>query len=195
MARGTQLQPWKVLQSTEVFSADPWVKISVHQVQLPDGKVVPDYYQVGLPEFTVIYAETIGGKVIVERLYKHGIGKITLTLPAGSIAEGEDPLANAKRELMEETGYRAEDWRPLGSFVINGNYGCGKAHLFTADRAVQVAEPDSGDLEDMEILLLTPAELLAQLWDGGIDSLSTVAAIFLSTNSNKIQSERHGDLG
>ena len=178
----SNLQPWKVLKSEDLFVANPWIALSVHQVRLPDDRVVDDYYQIELPEFAMIYARTSDDKVIVERMYKHGLRKVVLTLPAGLLESGEQPLMSAQRELLEETGYRADEWRGLGSFVINGNYGCGKAHLFEAIGAHQVAEPHSGDLEQMEIVLMKPHELVDALGRGYIETLGAAALIALATN-------------
>ena len=61
----------------------------------------------------IVFAQTSSGKVIVERQYKHGIGKVSLTLPAGAVEDSEQPLAVAQRELKEETGYTSKDRRPL----------------------------------------------------------------------------------
>ena len=178
----SRLQPWEVLKNQELFVAEPWIKLSVQQVRLPDGRVVNDYYQIRLPEFTVIFAQTAGGGVIMERLYKHGVGEVSLVLPAGLIENGEDPLAAAQRELLEETGYTSDDWQPLGSFVEHGSYGCGKAHLFVARNAQQVADPDSGDLEDMEIILMKPEDVVNAICNGDVALLGTVAVIALATN-------------
>lgn len=176
------LKPWKVLESQEIFAVDPWIKLSVDRVLLPDGKIINDYYQIKLPEYAVIFAETAQDSVVVLRLYKHGVGKVSLVLPAGSVEAGEQPLASAQRELLEETGYSAEDWGILGSFVVNGNYGCGRAHLFVARNARQIAEPDSGDLETMEVILMQPDEVLDAVRRGEVAGLGTVAAIALALN-------------
>jgi ADP-ribose pyrophosphatase len=176
------LQPWEVLQTQDLIVAPPWLKLSVHQVRLPNGKVVNDYYQIQLHEFAVIFAQTTDGRVIMERQYRHGAGRVTLVLPAGSIEPSETPLAAAQRELLEETGYTSNDWRPLGSFVVHGNYGCGKAHLFAAHDAQQVAEPDSGDLEDIEIILMNVGDLVDSVRNGDVALLGSAAAIALATN-------------
>ena len=96
------LKPWRVLQNREVFAANPWIRVSVQTVELPDGKLVDDYYHIDLGEYVVVFAQTIDGQVIVERQYKHGIGEVTLTMPSGSIDRGEAPLVAAQRELLEE---------------------------------------------------------------------------------------------
>jgi ADP-ribose pyrophosphatase len=173
---------WQVLTTRTIYSAPPWVTLSLQQVRLPDGHVVLDYHQLQLPEYTVIFAETTDGRVIVERQYKHGVGAVTLMLPAGLVESGEAPLTAAQRELLEETGYTAEGWVSLGSFVPNANYGCGKAHFFRAHHARRVAKPASGDLEEMEILLMPVSELIDALARGQIHVTSVAAAIAMASN-------------
>jgi ADP-ribose pyrophosphatase len=177
---GRKLEPWVILNSRNVFVAAPWIRVSLQQVRLPDGRVVDDYHQVALPGYAVIFAQTSDGRVIVERQYKHGVGEHTLVLPSGIIDKDEEPLLGAKRELTEETGFASEEWRSLGSFVVNGNYGCGKAHLFTARNARQVARADAGDLEHTDILLMRVDELTDAVRGGQVVVLGTVAAIALS---------------
>jgi len=154
----------------------------VHQVRLPDGRVVEKYHQVTLPEFVIIVARTPDDRVIVERHYKHGVGEVTLSLPAGMREGGEDPLVCAQRELLEETGYTSEDWRALGRFVENGTYGCGTAHIFLARDARRVTEPADIDFEEPEILLMTPDEIVEAVRNGSIVIISSVAAFALATN-------------
>ncbi|MHB8731897.1 MAG: NUDIX hydrolase [bacterium] len=179
---GRALEPWTVLGTTQVYSAPPWVTVSVDRVRLPDGRVIDDYRQVTLPEFVVIFAQTPDGRVIVQRQYRHGVRAVTLTLPAGMREPGEDPLACAQRELLEETGYASDDWRPLGTFVPNGTYGCGTAHFFAARGIRRVAERATDDLEETEMLLLTVEELAAAIRGGGAVILSTVAVLALATH-------------
>ena len=174
--------PWVVLKTEEVFSAPPWVKLSVQQVRLPDGRLVGEYHQIMLPEFVVIVAQTGDLHLIVERQYKHAVAEVTLAFPAGMLEDGEDSLVCAQRELMEETGYASDDWQPLGRFVANGNYGCGVAHLFLARNARWVKEPNAVDLEATEILLMTPHDVARAVRDGDLVVLSSAAAFALATN-------------
>ncbi len=174
--------PWEVLNTKVVYSAPPWVRLAMDQVRLPDGRVVDGYHQVALPEFVIIVAHTPDGRVIVERLYKHGVGEVTLTLPGGMREEGKDPLVCARRELLEETGYASDDWRALGQFVENGTYGCGTAHVFLARNAVRIGDPAASDLEEIEMLLMTPRDVADAVRSGRIVVLSSVAAFALATN-------------
>jgi len=175
-------QSWEVLKDNLIYDAPPWVKLSVQQVRLPNGKVVDNFHRVEMPEYAVVVAKTANGRMIMERQYKHGLDKVSLMLPGGLIEPGEEPIAAAKRELIEETGYSAENWQSLGFFVANANYGCGKAHVFTAENAKKMKDPNSGDLEDMEIVLMKLESLAVAVRSGEIMSLSAMAAIALATN-------------
>lgn len=183
-------QPWKVLQTREIFVAEPWLKLSVDQVLLPDGKIVDDYYQIDLTEYVVIFARTEIGEAIMLRSYKHGVGDVCLVLPAGSMEKSEQPVESARRELLEETGYSADEWDSLGSFVVHGNYGCGRAHLFAARGARKIAEPDSGDLETMEVVLMQPEEVLDAVRQGEVAGLGSVAAVALALNPAYVTGEQ-----
>jgi ADP-ribose pyrophosphatase len=174
--------PWLVLNDTEVYSAPPWISVHRQQVRLPTGRIVDDYHQIILRDYAVVLARAADGKFITERQYKHGIGKVSLTLPGGVIEPGEEPLTAAKRELLEETGYEADDWRPMGAYVSDASYGCGKVHLFSAGHARRIAQPKSGDLEDMEIVLMDSSALAAAVWNGEILAVSAVAAVAWALN-------------
>lgn len=177
-------QTWKVLSDEEVFQQPPWIRVFRQIVRLPNGQVVEDYHRIQLIDFVLIVASTESGQLLVERQYKHGIGRVSLLLPAGGIGEGEEPLVAAQRELLEETGYAAEDWQCVGTLVANANYGCGTAHVFTAHKARPVAPPKSGDLEDLEILLLYPKQVHQAIRSGEIAAMSVVTAFLLAMQSD-----------
>jgi ADP-ribose pyrophosphatase len=183
------LKSWEVLETKEIFVDEPWVRLSVQQVRLPDGRIIDDYYQIALVEYTSVYAQTADGKVLLERQYKQGVGKVTFTVPQGKIEKNEDPLASAQRELLEETGYASDDWQSLGSFICSANYGCGKAHIFIARNARKVTEPNSGDLEEMEVVLMKPKDIVDMIHRGEIHTLGTVAAIAIAQNPSFASTE------
>jgi ADP-ribose pyrophosphatase len=171
-----RFKPWKILQSREVYSAPPYLRVDVQQVELPDGTVIDDYHHIEMGESAVVYAQTADGTIVVQRQYRQGVGGTTISLPAGGVEKGEAPVEAARRELLEETGYQAEDWQLMGTFVGNANYGAGRIHIFRASGAHLVSEPESDDLEDTEILLLSVEELTAALMLGEIKVMGAAVA-------------------
>jgi len=172
---------WDVLSDTLCFTALPWVEVVREAVRLPTGRVIEDYYRVGLPEFAVIVAWTREGQLVMVRGYKHGTRSITLSAPAGLVEQGESPRAAAERELREETGFESSDWKRLGSFVVDGNHQCGTAHVYVARSAEQTAPPQNpDDTEQLVVELLTPSQFLTAALSGEVGLLNAVGAVALA---------------
>lgn len=150
-------------------------------MQLPNGQVIPDWIHVELPAYAMVVAIRRDLQALTIRSYKHGDGQVSRRLPAGYLEPGEEPIAAARRALLEETGYTAADWTHLGSFTVDGNRGCGTAHLFLATGAERVADADSGDLEEIIIEPVRLGDLSDAVRTGQITALSTAAAICLAS--------------
>ena len=174
------MKPWTTLDRRVEFSGGPIREIVRETVQLPDGRIIPDFYTARMGDYALVYAVTTEGKVLVLRQYKHGLGRVCLTFPGGYVAPGEDPAVAAERELLEETGYRGGKLTSLGSFVTNANQGCNTAHLFRVDGCQRECDPDSGDLEEMELTQFEPAELLGPSQFAEMGVLSYVTLVLLA---------------
>jgi ADP-ribose pyrophosphatase len=149
-------------------------------VQLPDGSVHDDYHHIVLPEFAVTVTVLTDGRFVMVREYKPGPNAALLGCPAGMLHDGEAPLAAARRELLEETGYVSDDWHPLGSFVVDGGTGCGRAHLFLARNVVRQTTPRPDATEEIDVVVMTEAELRAALAAGEVKTLPAACAIGLA---------------
>ena len=176
------MEPWTVLDRSTVFSGGPIREVVKERIQLPDGRVVADYYRVRMCDFALVFASTDDGRVLMFRHYRHGPQKICLGFPGGAIDPGESPEAAIRRELLEETGYVSSSWQSLGSYVTNANQGCNTAHLFRARGCRREAEPRSADLEEAELLLIEPGELLAPHRFAEIALASHLALLLLATH-------------
>lgn len=172
---------WKTLSRKKLFAADPWLRVYREKVQLPNGRIIHDFHQLELPDCVVVAAMTAEGQMLTLQQYKHGARRQCLTLPGGIVDEGEKPIKAAKRELLEETGYIAAHWQHLGTFINNGNLGAGRGHYYLAHEAVRVRDPNSGDLEEMTLVLRDPATLKTFLWNGEITLLHHACAISLAS--------------
>jgi len=174
------IKPWRTVERRVLLDRKPWFTVGEETVELPDGKVVDDFGFIDMLEFAVIVPVTAAGETILIRSYKHGIRGVSLSLPAGGFHTGEEPLAGARRELREETGFEADRWVSLGRYVVDPNYGCGAMHAFIAHGARKVIEPDGGDLEEQELLTMPFSDAIAKLRSGEIAQLSTAAALGLA---------------
>jgi ADP-ribose pyrophosphatase len=172
-------QKWKSLTKESILLKKPWFEVFKEKIQLPDGKVIPEYYEIEMPHYSAVFAVTVDQKIIVLRCYRHAIGEVTLTMPGGMIEKGESPLEGIQREFLEETGYKAKEWGSLGSFIGNSTRGCGTYHLFFSTGAYPVQEPDSGDLEELELLLWEKQEVEQALDEGQAKSLGVASMLLL----------------
>ena len=173
----------KINNRNLVFHAEPWMRISIDSVTDAENRTLGEYYDFDMGSYSMIYAETTEQRVILERQYKHGLKELSLVFPEGGLEQNESPLEGAKRELLEETGYISHNWVQIGQFVLNEDYGLGLCYMFKARGAFKVREPKSGDLEDMEIILMPPDEIFRFILNGGIKSLGAVAMASMAANS------------
>ena len=171
------MKPWKTNSRKIVLENKPWLTVEHHTVELPDGQLIHDWPWVITPEYINVVAVTEDEHFLCFRQVKYGIKGTTLGIVGGYIEEGEEPLAAAKRELREETGYESNDWVSLGSYIVDPNRGVTTGHLFLARGARYVTPRDADDLEEQQLLQLTRAEMETALETGQIKVLAWAAAV------------------
>jgi ADP-ribose pyrophosphatase len=171
------MQAWKTLSRRIVLDEKPWLVVEHHQVELPDGRVIPNWPWVITPDYVNVIAVTEQGKFLCFSQVKYGIEGPTLGIIGGYINPGEEPLAAAQRELREETGYEAPQWTELGNYLVDPNRGVARGHLYLAQEARWVGGSVQDDLEEQKLLFLSRAELEAALDAGEIKVLAWAAAV------------------
>ncbi|NOZ50380.1 MAG: NUDIX hydrolase [Chloroflexi bacterium] len=175
------MQPWKTLSRRTILNHSRFLSVESHTVQLPDGQQISDWPWIITPDYINVVAVTTEGLFLCFRQSKYGVeGGITLAPVGGYIEPGEDPLAAARRELREETGYEAPDWQHLGNFAVDGNRGVATAHLFLAQNARYIIPADADDLEEQELLLMRHAEVEQALMAGAFKCVPWTAALALA---------------
>ena len=170
---------WKVLRDRVILDRRPWFVVREETVRLPDGRVVDDFLKIDALPYVAIFGVREDGRVVAVQEYKHGPGRVALHPPAGFMEPDEDPLAAAQRELLEETGYAAREWRLMGRFHTDGNRGMSLGHYFFAAGLRQTAEPRANDLSEVTPILLTPDELHARVLEGAVLTTGAAACFLL----------------
>lgn len=174
------MQRWKTLSRRVILDHSKYLTVENHEVQLPDGRVIPDWPWIITPDFVNVLAVTEEGKFVCFRQTKYAVEGTALAPVGGYLEPGEEPLAAAKRELLEEAGCEASDWTDLGRYRVDSNRGAGTGYLFLARGARQVAEPDSDDLEEQELLHLSRSEIEDALAAGEFKVLPWAATVALA---------------
>lgn len=168
---------WKVLRSEYLFRR-PWLTARKDEVQLPDGRINPEYYILEYPDWVNIIALTKDGQMILERQYRHGLGKTCYELPCGVIEQGETPLEAAKRELLEETGYAGGVWQEWMTLSPNASANSNLMHCFIARDVEKVAEQDLDPTEDIAVSLHSEAYVRDLLADNQVMQALMVAPLW-----------------
>lgn len=174
------MKPWKTKTRRTILDQRPWLVVENHTVELPDGRLIPDWPWIITPDWVNVVAVTEDERFLCFRQVKYGIEGITLGIVGGFVEKGEEPSQAARRELLEETGHESRDWLPLGSYRVDPNRGVAMGHLFLARRARYVTPRDADDLEEQEMILLTRSEIEMALARGEFKVLAWATSIALA---------------
>jgi ADP-ribose pyrophosphatase len=162
------------LEGELVFSGR-LLKVHRDRVRLPDGSEALREY-IRHPGAVAIVALFEDGRVVLERQFRYPLAREFIEIPAGKLEPGEAHLATAKRELLEETGYVAKDWRRLGLIHNAIGYSDEGIEIWVA-RGLELREPQLAEGEFLEVFTLPLAEAQAMARDGRITDVKTIAGL------------------
>ena len=152
------------------------LKVNEDEVSLPDGSTALREYVLH-PGAAIILPVFDDGSVLLERQFRYPLGQHFYELPAGKLEADEPPLETAKRELLEETGYLAGEWRELGRFHPCIGYSDEQIDFFLARKLeFKGAQPDEGEF--LETLRMPLAETLDWIRRGRITDGKTILGLF-----------------
>ena len=152
------------------------LKVNEDEVSLPDGSTALREYVLH-PGAAIILPVFDDGSVLLERQFRYPLGQHFYELPAGKLEADEPPLETAKRELLEETGYLAGEWRELGRFHPCIGYSDEQIDFCLARKLeFKGAQPDEGEF--LETLRMPLAETLDWIRRGRITDGKTILGLF-----------------
>ena len=164
----------------DVAFATPWFQVlakTFHEGEAP-------YYTLKLPDYASVLAITAEGRVLIVRQYRPAVDRFTLELPSGLVDPGESPAESARRELLEETGYRADSVDTIGSMepdtgrLGNRIWAC----VARGVRKVEGAVPEAG----IQVETWSVDELVQATIDGRFDHALHVAIVWLAQLKGKL---------
>ena len=173
----TLLKPLK----TEVPFSTPWFDL-VAKTMRPGEE---PYYSLRLPDYVVVIAMTTDERVLAVRQYRPAVEQYTIEFPSGLVDAGETPADAARRELLEETGYEADQIEILGPMstdngrLSNRIWSC----VATGVRPVPGRGPEDG----IELLSFSIPELATAITEGSFDHALHIAVLMAAVLRGKLR--------
>ena len=167
--------PW-VRRTRRTAYENAWVTVWHDEVTRPDG--LPGIY--GLVHFANVAVGVAvlddDDRILLVGQHRYALDAMSWEIPEGGVPPGEAPLEGAARELREETGVEAADWRELARLHLSNSVSDEVAVVFSA-KAVAHGEADPDGTEELEVRWLPFEDALAMTLDGRITDAVTVVAI------------------
>ena len=167
----------KKVSSEDVFDGC-LLHVKKDTVKLPNGNIAYREW-IKHPGASAVLPVTPEGRLIFVRQYRYPIQQVTLEIPAGKLdAEGEDPLACAKRELSEETGYQAEKYTFLTKLATTVGFSNEFIYIYAAEGLTAGRQHPDED-EFINVCTLTMDEAMAKVRSGEICDAKSITAVLL----------------
>lgn len=136
-----------------------------------------DMFVFEVPDWCNVIAETESGEIVMVWQHRFGTDELSLEIPCGVVDAGEEPLAAARRELSEETGYDADPLEPVCVFAANPALQNNKCWTFLAKNARLAGETSFDEVEDLEVVLVPKREIAKLIDDGTVTHALVVVAL------------------
>lgn len=169
---------WEVLSSQELLRAG-FFRLRSDRCKLPDERIMPHYYVMEFNDWANIVALTDDNQMILVRQYRHAADEVHLEIPGGGVdlRKNETPQQAAVRELLEETGYSAENVRLVAKHRPNPAMQNNYMHTFIATGCRRVQAPTPDAFEDIEVLTMPIPEVMERVMAGEINHTIVVASL------------------
>jgi ADP-ribose pyrophosphatase len=162
----------EIQTSSELLFAGKFLHAFRDTVRLPDGRDATREYVVH-PGAVMVIPLLDDGRVVLERQYRYPVRQVMVEFPAGKLDAGEDVLACAQRELLEETGYVAREWARAGVLHPVISYSTEFIDIWFA-RGLTLTTRQLDEGEFLDVFAATPRELMDSCRDGRITDAKTL---------------------
>lgn len=175
----TQNHGWLVKDSKYLFQS-PWYSVRQDQLTLPNGEDIT-YTLIDHPGYVMVVPLLDDGRVVMERVYRYTLQRTCLECPSGGILDGETFELAARRELEEETGYRAGKLELLGHFIGSPGISNEEYDLFLATQLTADGVLQRESTEDIDIDLIPLHTLTEMVYRGEIHNGPSALGILLAS--------------
>jgi ADP-ribose pyrophosphatase len=175
------MRPWKRLSSKDIVSSR-WLRVSEDKCQLPSGLVLEQFFVIHEAEWVHVVALSEDGELLTVRQYRYAGDAFCAEFPGGVIAPGEEPIRAAQRELLEETGYVAEQWEYVRWLFANPARQTNKIHLFVAREISHKASQKLDASEEIEFAFMPRASIQDSIDNGSFSQALHVASFYRAIN-------------
>lgn len=182
------MHPWKRLTSKDVVRSR-WLRVSEDRCELPSGVVLDPFFVIHEPEWVHVVALSDDGKVLTVRQYRYAGNAICTELPGGVVDPGEELLDAAQRELLEETGYSAQQWEYVGWLFANPARQTNRVHTFLAWELRQESAQKLDASEEIEYAFVSQSLIHAAIAAGEFCQALHVASFYRAANHLASRSE------
>jgi len=169
------VKPWKILDSTHLRD-----NIRLDRCELPNGMIIEGTV-LEFGTWVTVLALTKGQEVVLIRQYRHGAQKVIVELPGGAMdKEDKNPLAAARRELLEETGYSSDRVVQVGCVSPNPANQTNLIYSFLALDAEKLNGQRLDETEEIEVFLKPLDEVIAMAKNGELLQSMQVSTLFFT---------------
>ena len=171
------LERWKILSSQRdrsyrVFS------LRTDRARSPRTGEAHDFFVLESSSWVNVIPITPAGEVVMVRQYRHGTRDVTLEIPGGLVEDHDTPEEAAKRELYEETGYRALSMTPLGYVHPNPAIQNNRCFTFLAHDVFPAGAQEQDDKEDIQVVAHPLTDIRRLIREGEITHALVVVAFY-----------------
>lgn len=167
---------WKIKKTERILDSE-YVKVDKDDVILPNNREISDFYKVTIKDCSAIVALTEDHHIILKKEYRHCYRQELIEIPAGVLEKNEDPFVSAKRELLEETGYKSDQWTYLGKTVESSAKLTNYMHIYLAENCKKVSEQKLDYGEDIEVIEVDFDHAIKMIMNNEIICNSSIGAI------------------
>lgn len=168
---------WKICSSSYIHKG-PWATLRTDKCEMPDGRIVEQYYVLEYPNWVNAVAITEEGKLLMVRQYRHAAGIVSLEIPGGVIDGDEKPEDAMRRELLEETGYQFNNIEHLCTVYANPSTANNKTFCYLATGGIKVQEQALDEHEELVVEQYSIDEVKQLLADNKIAQALHCTALF-----------------